>query len=70
MKNREVVSYLNGKIACCESPREKAYAQLHRKIIESYAIDALREAADCRFSHEEKSHGFCKGSCNPGYQQI
>ena len=43
-KQRGCVVFLNGKIAGCELlSREKAYAQLHRKIIESYAIDALRE---------------------------
>lgn len=41
-KQRGCVVFLNGKIAGCELlSREKAYAQLHRKIIESYAIDAL-----------------------------
>ena len=36
--------FLNGRIAGCEIlSREKAYARLHGKIIESYAIDALRD---------------------------
>jgi hypothetical protein len=40
---RGCVIFLNGEIAGCELlSREKAYVQLHRRIIESYGIDALR----------------------------
>jgi hypothetical protein len=59
---RGCVVFLNGKIAGCELlSREKAYAQLHRKIIESYAIDALGDrASTTEFPTKKRAMAFVK----------
>ena len=61
-----LVAFLNGKVAGCEMlSRPEAYGQVHRKVVQSYAVEALHHRRpSSEFPSPEKAQAFLKGVCS------